>query len=89
MTVKSRPKRPKAPQINRLKELRNRRGLSQEHAAAMVGYDISTVNRHENGNRGLDGSAIDRYAKLYQVAAYELFVDPETIGLESTYRPRK
>lgn len=89
MATKTRVKRPKAPQINRLRELRTKRGLSQEHAAAMVGYDISTVNRHENGNRGLDGSAIDRYAKLYQVSAYELFVDPTTVGLESSYRPRK
>ena len=79
-TFTPKKKRVKPLQINRLRELRSKAGLTQEHAAALIGYDISTLNRHENGNRGLDGSAIDRYAKLYKVSAYELFIDPETVN---------
>lgn len=66
----------RAKNPNRLKEIRVERGLTLEQASALSGFSLAAISRHENGNRGLDGSAIDRYARMYQVAPYELFVNP-------------
>ncbi len=59
---------------NRLRALREARGLTQEQVGTLVGITESAINRHERGNRSLDGNAIDRYARFYSVSAYELFV---------------
>lgn len=64
---------------NRLFELRNIRNLSQKEVAQLVGMTQPTVNRHENGNRSLDGFAIERYAKLYAVSPYEIFVERDHV----------
>ena len=61
---------------NRLKELRDRSRLTQEEVSMITGYSIATISRHESGSRKMDMDAIDRYAKLYKVRTYELFVDP-------------
>lgn len=67
-------RKPKFP--NRLRELRRGRQLTQEEAATLTGFSLSAVNRHENGNRSMDGPTMEAYAKLYGVTAYELYVDP-------------
>lgn len=59
---------------NRLRELRLQRGISQADMATLLGVKQPTVNRHEQGNRSLDGFAIERYAKIHGVSPYELFV---------------
>lgn len=51
--------------------------MTQAQVGKMTGVKHATVNRHENGNRGLDGFAIERYAKLFGVSPYELFVKPD------------
>lgn len=68
--------RPRHP--NRLAELRDRRQLSQSDIAKLLGMTAATVNRHERGNRALDGFAIERYAKFYGVSPYEIFVPAES-----------
>lgn len=65
---------------NRLRALREGRKLTQAQVGQMVGLTESAVNRHEQGNRSLDGLAIDRYARFYGVSAYELFVSPEEVA---------
>lgn len=59
---------------NRLRELREAADLSQAAAARALAMSQSTLNRHEQGNRDIDAVAIERYARFYQVANYELFV---------------
>ena len=73
----SEDRRPRHP--NRLKELREERGWTQIDVAERVGFPQPTYNRHERGNRGLDGTAIDRYARLFGVSPFALFVDPATL----------
>lgn len=69
---------------NRLKYLRERGKndgslwLTQEEVAKLSGYDYTTVSRHESG-RGLTAEAIERYAKLYKVETYEVFIEPDSI----------
>lgn len=62
---------------NRLQKLRQERGLTLEDVGARVGYAHATVSRHETGARALDGAAIDRYAVLYGVQPWEIWLAPE------------
>jgi len=62
---------------NRLRFLRESFGLEQQDAARTLGIDKSTLNRHEQGNRSLDGFTIQRYAEFYGVSPYELFVEKD------------
>mgnify|MGYP001589623395 CR=1 FL=1 len=59
--------------MNRLKELREAKGLTQTDVALRLGTTQPTVDRHERGDRGLSGFAIEGYARLYGVAPAELF----------------
>ena len=59
----------------RLRELRKAKGLTQSEVANRTGYTQAAVQRHESDRRSLDGAAIDRYAKLYEVLAYQIFVE--------------
>lgn len=59
---------------NRLRELREKRQLTQADVATILGVKQPTINRHEQGNRSLDGFAIEKYARFYNVSPYELFV---------------
>jgi len=59
---------------NRLKELRQSFGLEQKDVAKALSIPAPTLNRHENGNRSIDGFMIERYAKFYGVTPYEIFV---------------
>jgi transcriptional regulator with XRE-family HTH domain len=70
--TKAIPKHVKFP--NRLRELRVAKGLGQAKLGELVGLTAAAVNRHERGNRSLDGMAIDRYADVLGVSPYELFV---------------
>lgn len=64
-----------SPRSNRLKEYRDRRGLSLTEVATLIGVDLSTASRHESGERGLDRATLLKYAHLYRCESYELFVD--------------
>lgn len=58
---------------NKLKELREKVRLTQTEVAKLLDVHFSTVAKHENGDRGLTGTEIDKYAKLYKVQPHEIF----------------
>ena len=60
---------------NRLRELREARKLTQQEVAKLLDIDHTTVSRHESGGRGLGPEDIQKYARLYKVESYELFID--------------
>jgi hypothetical protein len=69
------------PTTNRLKELRTRgkeKGglwLTLEEVGDLLEVDYTTVSRHEAG-RGLTADMIEKYAKLYKVETFEIFLNP-------------
>ena len=62
-------------QPNRLRELRDRSRLTLQEVSILTGYGVSTISRHESGERALSEEAIIKYAALYKVHTYELFAD--------------
>ena len=60
-------------QNNRLRELRDRSRLTLQEVSILTGYGVSTISRHESGERKLSEEAIIKYATLYKVHTYELF----------------
>lgn len=61
---------------NRLKELRDRSRLTLQEVSLITGFGVSTISRHESGGRGLTEDAISKYASLYKVPTYQLFMEP-------------
>lgn len=59
--------------MNNLKKLRERSRLTLEEVHTLIGYDVTTISKHENCSRGLTDEAIKKYAKLYKVETYEIF----------------
>lgn len=64
---------------NRLRELRLERKLTQEEVAKLLDMDNTTVSKHETGLRGLSMEDIKKYARLYKVEPFELFISPEEL----------
>ena len=60
---------------NRLKELRDRSRLTLEEVSMITGFSVPTISRHESGGRSLSEEAVLKYAKLYKVETYELFLE--------------
>ena len=60
---------------HRLRELREACRLTQQEVAKLLDIDHTTVSRHESGSRGLSPEDIQKYARLYEVESYELFID--------------
>jgi transcriptional regulator with XRE-family HTH domain len=58
---------------NRLRELRDRSRLTLQEVSTLTGFGVSTISRHESGDRALSEEAIVKYASLYKVHTYELF----------------
>ena len=56
----------------RLKELRNRRGLSQVELAEIVGMDQSLLSRYERGELRLHGALLVSLAKTLKTTTDEL-----------------
>ena len=67
---------------NRLRELREARKLTQQEVAKLLDIDHTTISRHESGSRGLSPEDIQKYARLYKVESYELFIDPKDLQEE-------
>ena len=65
----------KKTQFNRLRELRDRSRLTLQEVGILTGFGVSTISRHESGERKLSEEAIVKYASLYKVHTYELFTD--------------
>ena len=64
---------------NRLRELREARKLTQQEVAKLLDIDHTTVSRHESGSRDLNPEDIQKYARLYKVESYELFINPRDL----------
>lgn len=64
---------------NRLRKLREARKLTQQEVAKLLDIDHTTVSRHESGSRGLGPEDIQKYARLYKVESWELFIDPKDL----------
>lgn len=69
------PAAPIPPRNNRLREQREKSRLTQKEVAKLLDIDFTTVSAHENGRRGLTAAEIGKYAHLYKVQSYELFLD--------------
>ena len=68
---------------NRLKELRQRGVcLTQTEVAKFLGIDLTTVCRHESGERPLSKEALEAYAKLYKVGTLDLIMEVAEGDLE-------
>ena len=67
---------------NRLRELREARKLTQQEVAKLLDIDHTTISRHESGSRSLSPEDIQKYARLYKVESYELFIDPKDLREE-------
>jgi putative transcriptional regulator len=67
---------------NRLRELREARKLTQQEVAKLLDMDHTTISRHESGSRGLSPEDVQKYARLYKVESYELFIDPKDLQEE-------
>lgn len=65
---------------NRLRELRDRSRLTQEEVSLLTGISVAAISRHENCSRGLTQDAIERYAGVYKVHTYEIFMDPAEVA---------
>lgn len=64
------------PKKNRLRELRTKMNLTMEEVAKVIDRDLSTVSRHESGDRGLTQDDVRAYAKLFKVDSLAIFMDP-------------
>ena len=65
-----------APRQNRLRKLRERSKLTQHEVAKLLDINHTTVSSHESARRGLTGPEIEKYAALYKVSSFELFIEP-------------
>lgn len=74
------PKQEKPLLKNRLREHRVHAGMSQDKVAKELGISFVTVSRHETGHNGLSRDMAVKYAKLYGVAAAELYINLETVA---------
>ena len=59
---------------NRIKELRERKGLTLKMLSSATGFSTSAINRWENGIRGLDKDKAHKLSKALEVQPSELFL---------------
>lgn len=59
---------------NRLAFLRKASKLTQEEVAKLIGVDVTTVCRHESGERTMSAKEIESYANVYKCTPTELFI---------------
>jgi transcriptional regulator with XRE-family HTH domain len=57
--------------------------LTQQEVAKLLDIDHTTISRHESGSRSLSPGDIQKYARLYKVESYELFIDPKDLQEEN------
>jgi transcriptional regulator with XRE-family HTH domain len=68
--------------VKRIKELRIRKGLSQEKLAELSGLSVRTIQRIENGETEARGESLIRLSKSLEVSTEEI-LDRELIEDES------
>lgn len=76
---RGRPPKPLRAYPNRIRALREKRGLSLEHLAAEIGISDETLRRYETGERQVKVSDLEHIARALDVPAPQLLssVDPE------------
>jgi transcriptional regulator with XRE-family HTH domain len=62
---------------NYIAEVRRRKNKTQKQVADALGVQLATVNRYENGSRGMDPDTINQMASYLGVLPHELFIKPE------------
>ncbi len=65
---------------NNLAALRKEKGWSQAAVARFVGIQVTTVCRHETGDRNLTHDMVTKYAELYSVDPLRLYFNPDDEG---------
>lgn len=73
----------KLPTTNRIKELRDAAGMSQDELARRVGTTQQQVGRHERGIRRLTIQWINRYAQAFEVSPQAIIAEGVPESLES------
>lgn len=58
----------------RIKELRKKRGFSQERLAELSNLNRTYINGVENGKRNISIVNIEKIAKAFQIEIYKLFI---------------
>lgn len=69
---------------NKIKELRNQAGLSQELLAEKCRLSLRTVQRIENGESAPRGDSLNRLAGVLNIPVRELFDQPEHVDKSYT-----
>ncbi|OFO01906.1 helix-turn-helix domain-containing protein [Streptococcus sp. HMSC070B10] len=64
---------------NRIKELRERKGLTLKMLSSTTGFSTSAINRWENGIRGLDKDKAHKLSKVLEVQPSELFLSEKGV----------
>jgi len=73
---------------NRLKMLREARGLTQEALGELIGMTHTAIQRLESGNRGLTEERVWQLAKALDVHPGELFAPLPATGLDDPIEAR-
>ena len=60
---------------NRIRELRERANLTQHEVAVLLGVDESDISRWEIGRRSLTPAVVEKFAALFKISSWELFMD--------------
>lgn len=62
---------------NRLKELREQSKLTQEEIAKLMDLDFTTISKHENMDRSIKDTDLEKYARIYKVQTHEIFFNSD------------
>ncbi|MFT4696742.1 MAG: transcriptional regulator with XRE-family HTH domain [Urechidicola sp.] len=62
---------------NKLRELRKRKGLSQENFAGLADIDRTYIADIENGKRNVSIIIVEKIAKAFEISISDLFSDIE------------
>ena len=61
--------------LNRVRQLREQRKLTQTELATLVGVDETAISRWESGARALTPRIIERLAQIFKIESWELLTD--------------
>lgn len=64
---------------NRIREFRERAGLTQAELAKLVDTDEASLSRWENSARPLTPRVIEQFARIFKISSWELFFDRDAL----------
>ncbi len=62
----------------KVKQLRSKRGLTQEKLAEYIGLQPQTIAKIETGKRFISADVLSKLSNFFDVAPYVFFIAPET-----------